>query len=192
MRLFAYCCYASPHGNGRKCLTVYDENVRGYFLCTQSNKTFFFVFFVNARALNCDKSMNTHCRWTKTEILFLEISIVGCLYHPPDTKQRLYICTNKTQDLAFGVSYRQDGRGNWTWLSESRKVHLKVIHHSPQRRNSTYCLLDFVECVYLFVCVHKYHTANNNNSTKEKKENNPQNIILFLITRMNQYNKLKL
>lgn len=80
--------------------------------------------------------------------------------------------------------------------SESIKVHFKVIHHASQRRNSTYCSFVFLQCVYLFVCVHKYHTAKKiiiiiiitNNSTKEKKEEkeNPQNIILFLITRMNQ------
>lgn len=76
-------------------------------------------------------------------------------------------------------------------------MHFKVIHHSPQRRNSTYCLLEFVECVYLFECVF-INTIQQIIiiiiiiQQKKKKEINPQNIILFLITRMNQYNKLKL
>lgn len=45
-------------------------------------------------------------------------------------------------------------------------------------------------CVFVSLCVHKYHTANNYNNNSTKENENPQNIILFLITRMNQYNKL--
>lgn len=68
------------------------------------------------------------------------------------------------------------------YQKEEKCIKFKVILHSRQRRNSTYCLLEFVECVYLFVCVHKYHTANNNNynnnSTKEKRNKSTKHYII--------------
>lgn len=65
----------------------------------------------------------------------------------------------------------------------------------PKEGTSHIALLEFVECVYSFECVF-INTIQQIIIIiiiqQKKKEINPQNIILFLITRMNQYNKLKL
>lgn len=91
---------------------------------------------------------------------------------------------------------------NWTNCYQKAE---KCISESyitlPKEGTSHIALLEFVECVYLFECVF-INTIQQiiiiiiiiiiQQKKKKEEEINPQNIILFLITRMNQYNKLKL
>lgn len=75
--------------------------------------------------------------------------------------------------------------GNQSCLSESRKVHFKVIHHSPPKKGTAHIawlnLLN-VNTIKQIIIIFQ----------QKEKEINPRHIILFLITRMNKYNKLKL
>lgn len=146
--------------------TEFVEMIREPYTATLS----FFAYEQNSLffwALCWDNYSPAH-----TESLFLTMVLWEPFYHQNIDYSNLHTWL---LSIVLGLCHRKQKSAFESHISLSPKKEQHIL---------------LTGCVIVSLCVHKYHTANNYNNNSTKENENPQNIILFLITRMNQYNKL--